>query len=175
MEHQRCWRCKQVLPAESFGWRKDKSKGRRASCLSCEDPEGTKRCRNCEKIKPKDEFHRATNKRGYLHFQSDCKQCQKGFMRRWRLAAHYGMTVEDYDRLLELQGGVCALCGNPPAEDESLSVDHDHSCCPGEKTCGKCVRGLLCALCNRGLGYFKESLSTMERAIDYIKSRGVNA
>lgn len=164
MDEQECWRCKQVLPVELFGWRKDKSKGRRASCLACEDPNGTRRCRTCKDIKPKTEFHRSTKQR----LQSDCKKCQKLAMRKWRLATHYGMTVEDYDRMLELQGGVCALCSSPPAEDDVLRVDHDHHCCPGEKTCGRCVRGLLCDRCNRGLGYFKDNTVALKRAPKYI-------
>jgi hypothetical protein len=56
--------------------------------------------------------------------------------------AQLGVTIADYDRMLEAQHGVCAICGNPP-KTRRLDVDHDH------KT-GR-VRGLLCHRCNRTL------------------------
>lgn len=52
------------------------------------------------------------------------------------------LSPDEYEALLEAQGGVCAICGNPPAK-RRLSVDHDHAT-------GK-VRGLLCFRCNRAL------------------------
>ena len=56
-------------------------------------------------------------------------------------ARHLGVTDEVYAQLLERQGGVCAICGNPPkAGGRRLDVDHDHA--TGE------VRGLLCWTCN---------------------------
>lgn len=163
-----CWRCRAVLPIDEFDWRADRSKGRKTACRGCEDPNGTKRCRSCQQIKPKSEFHKNIQG-GYLHWQSDCKACQKGFMRKYRLAEHYGMTVEDYDRLLVKQSGKCAICDTPPADDGVLRVDHDHRCCPGDKTCGKCVRGLLCDRCNRGLGYFRDDKQSLRTAIAYIE------
>lgn len=56
--------------------------------------------------------------------------------------AALGVTVEDYDRMLADQGGVCAICGNPP-KVRRLDTDHDHRT-------GR-VRGLLCHRCNRTL------------------------
>lgn len=58
--------------------------------------------------------------------------------------AKYGITSLDYLRLLDLQGGVCGMCGRPPGK-RLLFVDHDHE--TGE------VRGLLHAPCNMALGY----------------------
>lgn len=53
-----------------------------------------------------------------------------------------GLTVGDYETLLEAQGGGCGLCGNPP-KTRRLDVDHDHRT-------GR-VRGLLCGRCNRAI------------------------
>jgi hypothetical protein len=51
---------------------------------------------------------------------------------------------------------------------KAFAVDHDHSCCPGRKACGKCIRGLLCANCNQGLGKFKDDPKLLRNAIDYL-------
>ncbi|MEV1287699.1 endonuclease domain-containing protein [Micromonospora sp. NPDC049679] len=68
----------------------------------------------------------------------------------------YKMTVTDYLRRLAEQEGLCAICGgcNYYADEPApLCVDHDHVCCPNRaRTCGRCVRGLLCAGCNGFLG-----------------------
>jgi len=87
--------------------------------------------------------------------------------RRQHLKASYKLAPEAYDRMLEERGGVCAICKNPPAKGR-LAVDHDHSCCPGMKTCGKCIRGLLCHKCNRALGVLEKHLSA---AIAYVTTK----
>lgn len=70
-------------------------------------------------------------------------RARKGYKLQWL----YGITVEQYERMLTDQGGVCAICTRKPGRVR-LSVDHDHTCCPGRGSCGKCVRGLLCKSCN---------------------------
>ena len=70
------------------------------------------------------------------------------------------MTLEQYDALLSAQGGVCAICSRPPTK-QFLAVDHDHACCPGSRTCGQCVRGLLCGHCNRQLGWVEKWLAPL--------------
>jgi hypothetical protein len=71
----------------------------------------------------------------------------KLFKRKDKLRARYGITLEEYDKMLKDQGGVCAICGtdNPGVGFDLFLVDHDH------KT-GK-VRGLLCNRCNIILEY----------------------
>lgn len=62
----------------------------------------------------------------------------------------YRMTPEDFSSLLVSQGGVCAICStNSPGRSGAWHVDHDHRCCPQRKSCGQCIRGLLCSRCNR--------------------------
>ena len=61
----------------------------------------------------------------------------------------------------------CQLCG---ATDRRLVIDHDHTCCPQEKACGRCVRGMICQPCNVGLGMFKENPALLRKAAGYLEN-----
>ena len=164
-----CWRCKRTLPEEAFGFRADASKGRRAACLECEDPDGVKRCRMCHEVKPKADFHRQTKgDNGTQYYQADCKSCQRGTTRKYRLRL-YNLTDADYVTMLEAQNGGCAICGGPPLYNRHFHIDHDHSCCDYEGSCGKCVRGILCDDCNRGLGMFRDRKEVLRNAASYVE------
>jgi hypothetical protein len=77
-----------------------------------------------------------------------------------KLRTDFGIGIEDYERMLEEQEGRCYLCrGSSP--DRALAVDHCH-------TTGV-VRGLLCDLCNRGLGMFKDNPELLRAAADYVE------
>jgi hypothetical protein len=74
----------------------------------------------------------------------------------------YGTTVEWYRAKLIAQSGLCALCGHLSHHHgtlQRLQVDHSHRCCDLKtKSCGKCLRGLLCADCNILLSYLERFL-----------------
>lgn len=81
----------------------------------------------------------------------------------------YSITYEDYLLLLEKQGGVCDICGtDDPRGRGKFHIDHDHSCCSTEKTCGKCIRSLLCSSCNRKLGILENS-EWLDKAFVYLQ------
>lgn len=88
-----------------------------------------------------------------------------------RLKNYYHLTLEEFDRILEEQMDRCAICGTtePGGSHEVWQVDHDHDCCNDKKSCGQCVRGLLCWPCNVGLGFLK-SREILEKAIQYINT-----
>lgn len=67
----------------------------------------------------------------------------------------------DYARLLEAQGGVCAICGHPPKRVK-LNTDHDHG------TRKRVVRGLLCHRCNRYLPAWIRP-AWLRKAADYLE------
>ncbi len=86
----------------------------------------------------------------------------------------YGVTKEWYDSKKAEQEGKCAICGKPETGSyrgkiKALAIDHSHLCCSGKKSCGKCVRGLLCENCNRLLGMALENIKTLESAIEYLR------
>lgn len=83
----------------------------------------------------------------------------------------FGITAEQYDEMLARQGGVCAnpACDRTVSDDgRRLSVDHDHACCPGPKSCGKCVRGLLCHTCNATLGMVDDDPTRLLGLVAYL-------
>ena len=141
------------------------------------EPPGGKRCRTCHQPKPLGEFYAyPKNRDGH---SNRCKACttaentryrdsDPGAQRNLRLWQRYRLTPERYAELLAAQGGVCAVC----RQDRPLLVDHDHRCCPGTKSCGRCVRGLLCHGCNVGLGFFNDDIDAMVRALRYLLGVG---
>ena len=81
------------------------------------------------------------------------------------VAKQYGLTPEQYTALWEAQEGKCYIC----KRNRASCVDHDHKCCPGKTSCGKCVRGLLCNPCNKGvLGHLRDNVQSLIRAITYL-------
>jgi Recombination endonuclease VII len=80
----------------------------------------------------------------------------------------YNLTHEQFLARVEDQCGKCTICGHVPESPYDFHVDHDHRCCPGKKSCGKCIRGLLCDKCNRGLGYFGDDPQVLRQAADYV-------
>lgn len=90
------------------------------------------------------------------------------------LANTYNMTAKQYEEMFTAQEGLCAICGNPETRVSNgktwwLAVDHDHTCCSGSRSCGKCARQLLCHSCNPGLGYFKDDIALSEAATEYLR------
>ncbi|MBX6360071.1 MAG: endonuclease VII domain-containing protein [Acidobacterium ailaaui] len=80
----------------------------------------------------------------------------------------YHITPEQYDALYEAQGGRCYICQRASGRTKRLAVDHDHSCCPGPTSCGKCIRGLLCTTDNRWLGHIRDDPRAARRAMKYL-------
>ena len=74
--------------------------------------------------------------------------------------------------MLSEQDGKCAICKLPEsrADLKNLSIDHDHSCCPVKsRSCGKCVRALVCSSCNKTLGLTKDNPATLRAMADYLE------
>ena len=139
-----------------------------------------KNCSKCEIEKPFDEFYKmAPHKtRGVCSlqqksaYQPKCKQCFKDAIRHKRntipnyqrsvdLKYNFGISLEDYNKMLELQEFKCDICLRSCGEfSRNLAVDHNH-------VTGK-IRGLLCGQCNTALGKVKEDKEILLRMINYI-------
>lgn len=92
-----------------------------------------------------------------------CRDCGRGSPEAMRFK-RYGVTPDQYREAAE-RG--CEICG---VKGLDLHVDHDHKCCGPRKfrTCGACVRGLICGPCNRALGMFQDEIPTLISAISYL-------
>lgn len=81
----------------------------------------------------------------------------------------YGLTRGEVNAKAEAQGG-CAACGAQTPGDGRWHVDHDHRCCPGKFTCGKCVRGILCRGCNLALGSVGDDPAVLDSLAAYLRA-----
>ena len=80
----------------------------------------------------------------------------------------HNITRNEYLALLERQNGKCGFpdCDRPP-----LEIDHDHRCCPtGKRSCGRCIRAVLCSKHNMALGQFADSIENLREGIEYLKN-----
>lgn len=158
------------------GWSSDVAtkRARRSAYAEHLDTARTERlstCRDCKEVK--DAKLMSTAKPGL------CKQCSSARTRAWAqanpeewerhrrrswLKRKYGITPEEYDERLAAQGGVCAICGEPPEDPRGyrMHVDHDHAT--------GAVRGILCGSCNRGLGNFGDDIDRLLAAVEYLRS-----
>lgn len=130
---------------------------------TCRDGGGRKQCRGCDVWQPEDMF---TRSQGYSDGRTPyCARC----VRDAYLQRQYSITIGQYDSMLAAQGGVCAICAEPDPTGKELAVDHDHACCPDPaKSCGKCVRGLLCWPCNVGIGHLRDDPKILTAAAEYL-------
>ena len=92
--------------------------------------------RDVEASKEVAKLYREKNKELYLAYR-----------RSW----YYGLSQADFKTMMIAQAGRCAACLDTLGEGRSRAIDHDHKCCPGRRSCGRCVRGILCRNCNSTL------------------------
>jgi hypothetical protein len=139
----------------------------------------SKLCTKCGIVKPRSDFQPRRDAK--IGLRSHCRRCRKeaqnAACRKWyrtnakyvaaqkrrHLMARYGITVDHYDAMLVSQRGLCAICRQPVGA-KTFNVDHCHET--------GVVRGLLCHLCNRGLGLFRDNPNLLVEAIKYLADRG---
>lgn len=166
----KCSTCKKSLPRESFGNDSHAARGFSYRCKNCERARNSK-----QRLDPEVREHRRRMSASWRAANpgrvKSSRESRKNVDRDAHLVRTYALTSDAYKAMLAAQGDGCAICGKSPQENgRRLAVDHDHSCCPGKKSCGKCVRGLLCTACNHGIGRMEDDLDRMQSAIDYIRS-----
>jgi hypothetical protein len=162
--HRTCSKCGQEKPLDSaYAWQY-KAKGVRQG-----------RCKECfaslMKERQKTPELRA-HRRAYHHANKEKRNAQRRSNYDPRRSKHshlklkYGISIEEYEALLEAQNGVCAVCGQPETARnqhgvKSLAVDHCHK--------QNKVRALLCAACNVAIGHIREDPEYAARLLDYVE------
>jgi hypothetical protein len=156
-----CRLCKRPLPTTDF-YEYGNGK-RRTECKKCHNAPS----RRSKTIRSQYNKHYRQNNRDRLAKKDNARYLKvKGTTAYKQIArkAHlkkYGLSPEQYSKLLEAQNGVCAICQRPPATGEKLAVDHHHAT-------GK-IRGLLHRTCNNAIGLLKDKAEWCLRAVDYLK------
>lgn len=132
-------------------------------------------CNTCLTTKPLEAFHKNASRT--LGVGECCKVCAITRSRKYvaenrtslwekNIKKRFGITPAVYFEMLEKQNGVCKICKMPETTVkrgrlQRLAVDHCHAT--------KKVRGLLCNKCNRGIGYFQDSIELLETTIRYLE------
>lgn len=157
---KRCGKCKQHVSLDGF-CKDRKSKDSLANT-----------CKACRKI------YREQNKLKIQLYQLDWYEKNQDKVRSYnekykakhkdritenRILRLYKMTVLQYNEMLS---SGCHVCGS----FSNLCIDHDHACCPGELTCGKCIRGVLCNKCNSAEGLLDSDLQKVLNLYSYLKA-----
>jgi hypothetical protein len=128
--------------------------------------------KNKESIRAKAKAEYAANPKPFLEsckrYYEKNKEKRLAYAKAWRMAnphikraqrlKKYGITLEQFNTLLELQKFVCAVCYKQ--QTRTLNVDHNH-------TTGQ-IRGLLCGNCNRAIGYIYEDINIATALINYL-------
>lgn len=106
---------------------------KRTKKIEAQAPDGTSWCAGCQSFRDLADFAKGA---------TQCRACVSARSHAASIEKTYGITGDDYEKLLKLQGGKCAICRARP-RSKRLAVDHDHQ--------SGAVRGLLCSRCNHDL------------------------
>lgn len=125
-------------------------------------------CVECNKDRARERWNREPGYKDKWLAQRRVAYATEGgreYRRERNLVANYGLSSVEFDRMLEAQNYLCAIC-DADARNAShrFNVDHDHD--SGQ------IRALLCANCNRGLGAFQDSPQVAEKAAAYLRNHG---
>jgi hypothetical protein len=154
-----CTKCKLLKPYSEFHKDRSDKTAYQSACKICKaDHRREHYSQNKEYMRKKfSEWNKNSREKRSKWVKNNSKKWSL-INRRSILKRHYNLTPEQYEELLQSQNMVCAICHK--TDTTRLAVDHDHF--TGH------VRGLLCGICNRGLGNFKDDTELLQKAIQYL-------
>lgn len=189
----RCAACMELVRSERR--QAEQKRTQRRTCAHCgvgyiyssRSNHGTKYCGDCtvrDRLDSKrrlartcpicDAKHNHTNRLGVC---DGCYNMMPRFM--WDAFNKHKVSIDIVLQFAETLA--CAICGTDLtvfALDHKRrlrpihAVDHDHSCCPGGTSCGRCVRGILCRKCNVAIGYLNDDPALAKAVSDYLERTG---
>jgi hypothetical protein len=121
-------------------------------------------------------------KRGHPRVEGElkCRVCRAKAVRNWNknnpekvkalhLKFKFKIIPEKFAAKLEKQNNACDICHLEFSSENLPCMDHNRKCCSGDRSCGECLRSLLCSRCNAGIGSLLDSTIILESAIQYLK------
>jgi len=154
-----CTKCGVEKPLDQFSRKLNGLQSKCKSCVKLFNREHYEKNRR-ERIANQKEYYLA-NAESIKQYKKEWRKQNPELIREYYLERHYGITVKQFDELLEKQKGNCAICFSELPKSHHTHVDHDH------KT--GAVRGILCHGCNTGIGLFKENVTSLQSAIQYLQ------
>lgn len=162
-----CSKCGETKPQDEYYKQPRNKSGYMGHCKVCEL---ARKAANNKKHQESDPEKWAERRRVYVaRYKAKYPDRVAELDWSYRIKTRFGVTSEKYYEMLESQGGACAGCKRKP-NGKKLAIDHDRKCCPENKSCGACVRGLLCSNCNTALGLLREEEETINNLLEYIKN-----
>ena len=121
---------------------------------------------NKEKILERSRKFQIENKKSHQNCNMKWRQTEAGKLagRKGHLKSKYKMTIEEFDKRLLNQKGLCAICEKLLSDTKYICIDHNHET--------GAVRGILCKPCNSAIGFLKDSPKLLEAAKMYIEKDG---
>jgi len=141
----------------------------RRRCTICDTPIPAHKPGNATVCGP--DCAKERHRRGAAEYRRNNPEKRAATVRNYRArkrpgeikARRHGLDYDTYLALLDAAGHACTICGAV----DNLRIDHDHDCCP-DHSCGNCVRGIICHLCNLNLGAWHDNLDMLAAAIRYL-------
>lgn len=153
-----CSKCKSFKAKENF-----------------DDVPSPTRCKQCSstiyKIHYEKNKEKLNQQRRDYYINNHEAELERGFH---YAISKYGVNEDWYNRILEIQGGGCAICSSTKITEgrSRFAIDHKHGCCAEKKACDGCRRGILCDLCNRALERLDSIPQWAGLAVSYLSKHG---
>jgi hypothetical protein len=115
---------------------------------------------NKERMRAVAKVYRDNNIEKRRAWHKKYRDANPGWHKKGSLKFHYGMSLEDYDSMLQSQDNKCASCGTELIQGKNANIDHNNI--TGQ------IRGVLCVNCNLALGHLKEDWNRIVKLSTYI-------
>lgn len=158
---KQCKVCGERKPFDAFYRAAGMKDGHRNECKLCFKQLAKARYDSATAVQRMKEW-RERNPERHKAYQAEYRRRpdRKRAMRDLYYRRTFGISADEFDAMLEAQGGVCAICRQRPEREASLHVDHCHRT-------GR-IRGILCVNCNQGIGKLGEDPELFRRAAEYL-------
>jgi hypothetical protein len=154
-----CKKCKySKSESEFYKFKKNGKDYRRGTCRTCV----------AKKVRTKKKNQTEEEKLKWKEYNKSWHLKNPDYILKTNLKRKYGLTLDQFNKMLESQNGVCKICKSPDSgisHSDRLFVDHCH------KT--NKIRGLLCNRCNSILGFANDCIETLEKSIQYLRNYNI--